>query len=119
MAGVFGSPQLLLISGIGPAKTLQHYGIDVIADRPGVGQNMQDHIYFGPSYRENAPTSSSFSNPAFAAQAAKDFNEKAAGLYTNPTIDVLAWEGEIGLIIVHRTWQERGWSAKTVREENK
>lgn len=84
-AGVFGSPQLLMVSGIGPAATLQRYGIPVIADRPGVGQNMQDHIYFRPSYRVNASTFSSFSNPAFAAQAAKDFNERAAGLYTNPT----------------------------------
>ena len=91
-AGVFGSPQLLLVSGVGPAATLQQYGIPVIADRPGVDQDMQDHIYLGPSYRVNAPTFSSFSNPAFAAQAAKDFNEKAAGLYTNPTTDVLAWE---------------------------
>ena len=91
-AGVFGSPQLLLVSGVGPAATLQQYGIPVIADRPGVGQNMQDHTYFGLSYRVNAPTFSSFSDPAFAAQAASDFNEKAAGLYTSPTTDVLAWE---------------------------
>ena len=91
-AGVFGSPQLLLVSGVGPTATLQQYGIPVIADRPGVGQNMQDHIYFGLSYRVNAPTFSSFSDPVFAAQAAKDFNEKAAGLYTSPTTDVLAWE---------------------------
>ena len=55
-AGVFRSPQLLLVSGVGPPATLQQYGIPVVADRPGVGQNMQDHIYFGPSYRVNAPT---------------------------------------------------------------
>ena len=91
-AGVFGSPQLLLVSGVGPRATLEQYGIPVVADRPGVGQNMQDHIYFGPSYRVNAPTFSSFSDPTFAAQAAKDFNENAAGLYTNPTTDVLSWE---------------------------
>lgn len=91
-AGAFGSPQLLMVSGVGPAATLRQYGIPVIADRPGVGQNMQDQVYFGPSYRVNAPTSSSLSNPAFAAQAAKEFNEKAAGMYTSPTTDVLAWE---------------------------
>lgn len=39
-AGVFGSPQLLMVSGVGPAAALQQYGIPVIADRPGVGQNM-------------------------------------------------------------------------------
>lgn len=91
-AGVFGSPQLLMVSGVGPAAKLQQYGIPVIADRPGVGQNLQDHVYFGLSYRVNALTFSSFSNSAFAAQAAKDFNEKAAGMYTNPTTDILAWE---------------------------
>ncbi|KAI4117406.1 MAG: hypothetical protein LQ345_002347 [Seirophora villosa] len=91
-AGVFGSPQLLMVSGVGPAPTLRQYDIPIVADRPGVGQNMEDHIYFGPSYRVNAPTFSSFSDPAFAAQAARDFNERAAGLYTNPTTDVLAWE---------------------------
>lgn len=91
-AGVFGSPQLLMVSGVGPAATLQQHGIPVIADRRGVGQNMQDHIYFGASSRVNGVTFSSFSDPAFAAEAAKEFNEKAAGPYTNPTTDVLAWE---------------------------
>jgi choline dehydrogenase-like flavoprotein len=43
-AGAFQSPQLLMVSGIGPAKTLQSHGIPVIADRPGVGQNLTDHI---------------------------------------------------------------------------
>ena len=39
-AGTFQSPQLLMVSGVGPATTLQKYNIPVIADRPGVGQNM-------------------------------------------------------------------------------
>ncbi len=91
-AGVFGSPQLLMVSGVGPAATLRQHNIPIIADRSGVGQNMQDHIYFGPSYRVNAPAFSAFSNPTFAAQAAQDFNDNASGLYTNPTTDVLAWE---------------------------
>jgi choline dehydrogenase len=53
---------------------------------------MQDHIYFGPSYRVNAPTISALGYPEFAAQAAEDFNTRAAGMYTNPVTDVLAWE---------------------------
>lgn len=40
-AGVFQSPQLLMVSGIGPRATLNKYGIPVIADLPGVGQNLQ------------------------------------------------------------------------------
>lgn len=91
-AGVFGSPHLLLVSGVGPAATLEEFEIPVIADLPGVGQNMQDHIYFGPSYRVNAPTMSSLQNPDFAADAAREFNEKAAGMYANPTVDTLGWE---------------------------
>lgn len=43
-AGAFESPQLLLLSGIGDAKYLQGLGISVVADLPGVGQNLQDHL---------------------------------------------------------------------------
>ena len=43
-AGAIGSPQLLQVSGIGPAALLQRYGIPVLADVPGVGQNLQDHL---------------------------------------------------------------------------
>lgn len=39
-SGAFQSPQLLMVSGVGPAETLQKYGIPVVADRAGVGQNM-------------------------------------------------------------------------------
>lgn len=39
-SGVFQSPQLLMVSGIGPSDTLTKHGIPVVADRPGVGQNM-------------------------------------------------------------------------------
>ena len=39
-AGTFQSPQLLMVSGVGPAGRLQRYNIPVVADRPGVGQNM-------------------------------------------------------------------------------
>jgi choline dehydrogenase len=42
-AGAFGSPQLLMLSGIGPADQLRSLGIDLVADRAGVGQNLQDH----------------------------------------------------------------------------
>lgn len=45
-AGAINSPQLLLLSGIGPAAQLQALGIPVVADRPGVGANLQDHLEF-------------------------------------------------------------------------
>ncbi|MCX5495607.1 choline dehydrogenase [Kaistia dalseonensis] len=43
-AGAIGSPQILMLSGIGPAAHLREHGIDVVADRPGVGQSLQDHF---------------------------------------------------------------------------
>jgi choline dehydrogenase len=42
--GSINSPQLLKLSGIGPADELRAHGIDVLADRPGVGANLQDHL---------------------------------------------------------------------------
>jgi choline dehydrogenase len=42
-AGAFGSPQLLMLSGIGPAQELRRHRIPVMHDLPGVGRNLQDH----------------------------------------------------------------------------
>jgi choline dehydrogenase len=43
-ASAFNSPKLLMLSGIGPAEHLAEHGIDVVADRAGVGQNLMDHL---------------------------------------------------------------------------
>ena len=43
-ASSINSPKLLMLSGIGPAAHLGEHGIPVVADRPGVGQNLQDHL---------------------------------------------------------------------------
>ena len=44
--GAINSPQLLKLSGIGPAAELASHGLEVICDRPGVGENLQDHLEF-------------------------------------------------------------------------
>ncbi|ERL95924.1 hypothetical protein D910_00605, partial [Dendroctonus ponderosae] len=52
-AGVFNSPQLLMLSGIGPKEELDKYNIDTIVDLP-VGKNLMDHVYYeGLFYRSN------------------------------------------------------------------
>jgi choline dehydrogenase len=43
-SGAFNSPQLLQLSGVGPADLLQKYGIDIVLDAPGVGHDLQDHM---------------------------------------------------------------------------
>ncbi len=48
--GVINSPQLLMLSGIGPADHLKEHGIDASIDLQGVGQNLQDHLSVGVEY---------------------------------------------------------------------
>jgi choline dehydrogenase len=53
--GAVNSPQLLMLSGIGPAAHLKKLGIPVVMDLPGVGQNLQDHLYLAVTYRCTRP----------------------------------------------------------------
>ena len=55
-AGSIGSTQILLLSGIGPAAHLRQHGIDVVADRPGVGSNLQDHLQLRLIYKVDGIT---------------------------------------------------------------
>jgi choline dehydrogenase len=56
-AGAIGSPQILQLSGIGPAELLRQHGIDVVLDAPGVGANLQDHLQIRAVYKiDGAPT---------------------------------------------------------------
>jgi len=54
-AGALQSPQLLQLSGIGPASLLQKFGIQVVHELPGVGENLQDHLAFGLLYKCTKP----------------------------------------------------------------
>jgi len=56
-AGAIQSPQILQLSGVGPAKLLQEFNIPVIHDLPGVGENLQDHLQFRLIYELNQPIS--------------------------------------------------------------
>jgi choline dehydrogenase len=54
-AGAFNSPQLMQLSGLGPAALLKPLGIDVVADMPGVGADLQDHLQVRMQYRCTEP----------------------------------------------------------------
>jgi choline dehydrogenase len=56
-AGAIQSPQILQLSGVGPAKLLQELNIPVVHDLPGVGENLQDHLQFRLIYELNQPIS--------------------------------------------------------------
>ena len=53
--GAFNSPQLLQLSGLGPAALLKSCGINVVADMPGVGAELQDHLQVRMQYRCTEP----------------------------------------------------------------
>ncbi|KAI9035489.1 GMC family oxidoreductase [Aspergillus affinis] len=91
-AGAFGSPQLLMVSGVGPAHLLKSLDISIIADRPGVGQGMQDHVVYDIGYQVDVLTMSSLTNPAFAAKQSRLFTEHAAGMLTGSNTEALAFE---------------------------
>ena len=68
-AGALQSPQLLQLSGIGPADLLRRHGIDVVHDLPGVGQNLQDHLQFRLMYRVAKPITTNDDLRTLAGQA--------------------------------------------------
>src|SRR5439155_1524646 len=55
--GAINSPQLLQLSGVGNARELESLGIDVVADLPGVGENLQDHLEVYVQYASKLPVS--------------------------------------------------------------
>ncbi|MCU0382334.1 MAG: GMC family oxidoreductase N-terminal domain-containing protein [Chitinophagaceae bacterium] len=62
-AGAIQSPQILLLSGIGTEDLLTPHGIDILHRLPGVGQNLQDHVWTGASAYTNIPTGNSLISP--------------------------------------------------------
>ncbi|CAL1533743.1 unnamed protein product, partial [Lymnaea stagnalis] len=61
-AGAIGSPQILLLSGVGPRKQLEQLKIPVVADLP-VGENLHDHVFFDMGVKIKEPLSSKFDSP--------------------------------------------------------
>jgi len=91
-AGAFQSPQLLMVSGVGPKATLEQHAIPVVKDLPGVGQSMMDHIYFGVAHRVNVPTASKLKyDPDYAAAAAESYRANGTGPLT-AAVDLIAFE---------------------------
>ncbi|QSZ37525.1 hypothetical protein DSL72_008623 [Monilinia vaccinii-corymbosi] len=93
-AGAFQSPQLLMLSGIGPKETLDRWNIPAISILEGVGQNMWDHIFFGPTYRVKVETLTRLANDLLytLAEFAGPYLIHKLGPLTNPICDYLGWE---------------------------
>jgi choline dehydrogenase len=68
-AGTLQSPQLLQLSGIGPADLLRRHGIEVVHDLAGVGRNLQDHLQFRLMFRVSKPITTNDDLRTLAGQA--------------------------------------------------
>ncbi|KAL9105596.1 MAG: hypothetical protein Q9227_009254 [Pyrenula ochraceoflavens] len=91
-AGAFRSPQMLMVSGIGPSDTLEKYNIPVLSNRPGVGQNMWDHVIVGSAYQVDVLTHSALQSPAFSAQQVELYHANRTGMLTQNGAGVIGWE---------------------------
>ncbi|KAI4282986.1 MAG: hypothetical protein L6R38_002512 [Xanthoria sp. 2 TBL-2021] len=91
-AGVTRSPQMLMVSGIGPKNILSQHNIPVIVDRP-VGQNWQDHCAFEFQYKMNVEGNAALEgDKQFLYQATEDFLQTQTGPLTNWGGDILGFE---------------------------
>ncbi len=82
--GTMNSPQLLMLSGIGPADHLREHGIDVSIDLPGVGQNLHDHPLTGLKYQCTKPvTPHNLTNPLVKLWTGAQWMLNGTGLATS------------------------------------
>ncbi|KAK2057591.1 alcohol oxidase [Colletotrichum caudatum] len=83
-AGAWHSPQLLMLSGIGPAETLEKHGISVLVDSPGVGQNEEDQPTVPSMLKVNVTTLTQLvrENPAVTGPAVEEYLKNQAGPYS-------------------------------------
>ncbi|WP_109312965.1 GMC family oxidoreductase [Ruegeria sp. AU67] len=84
--GAFGSPQLLMLSGIGPEDELKQHGIPVLHDLPGVGQNLQDHLDYVLSYHSKRKDVIGLTPGGLwnLAKAGLDWRRTGEGLFATP-----------------------------------
>ncbi len=85
-AGAFGSPQILMLSGIGPGDHLQAHGIEVVLDRPEVGSNLQDHIDYvsGWNTTSDVPIGGTLKATLKMAAAVLQHQRSRTGAMTTP-----------------------------------
>ncbi|EED22470.1 glucose dehydrogenase, putative [Talaromyces stipitatus ATCC 10500] len=84
-AGAFGSPRLLMLSGIGPADVLKEHRIPVFSNLPGVGQNLWDQVLVPVETGVNTPSGAQVeANPVTNAEAINEYLKDAAGPYSSP-----------------------------------
>jgi len=92
--GFVHSPQLLMVSGIGPRAHLEKFNISVISDLPGVGQNLRDTPNVGGiTHSMNVPSSNAFTrDPATFHAANEMYLTNGSGPLSSPSSDFAGWD---------------------------
>lgn len=94
-AGALQSPKLLELSGIGNSQVLSKYNIEILVDLPGVGENLQDHLVCGVSYKaaDWVETLDALlrQEPEAIAEAMAKYAENKTGAFTGGGIDAYAY----------------------------
>ncbi|WP_298335874.1 GMC family oxidoreductase N-terminal domain-containing protein [uncultured Erythrobacter sp.] len=85
-AGAFNSPQILMLSGIGPADHLKEHGIEVVLNKSAVGSNLQDHIDYvsGWETESDVPIGGTLKGTLQMAAAVVEHRRKRTGRMTTP-----------------------------------
>ncbi len=83
-AGAFNSPQILMLSGIGPGAHLREHGLEVALDKPAVGADLQDHIDYVSSWEtaSNVPLGDSLEGTVRMVKAMIEHRRKRTGIMT-------------------------------------
>ena len=91
-AGVFNTPQLLMLSGIGDPAELASFGIKTRVNLPSVGKNMSDHILLGNPWQvNNNETFDSFVSPDVLPQEIQEWNQTRQGPLSWTVFNQMAW----------------------------
>ena len=91
-AGVFNTPQLLMLSGIGDPAELARLGVPTRVNLPSVGKNMTDHTYVGNAWRMNDnETFSSYLAPDGLPQRIQEWNQTHQGPLSWVVANQMAW----------------------------
>ena len=111
-SGAFGSPQILMVSGVGPGQHLRELGIAPVLDVPGVGQNLQDHISALLIYRSPGNYDTMGFSPVGAFRVLKSIWEwrrrrrglltgcgAESGVYYKTSPDVEVSDAELELVV--------------------
>ena len=78
-----------MVSGVGPEEVLRKHNIPVVSARPGVGQEMWDHVLFGVVYEANLSTIAILQDRNVAAEYASQYLANATGILTSQNTDYL------------------------------